>query len=907
VSSLSSTKRFGPVWTKTPLILLRYPGLAAGLALGALLLAIAVAAYPLFISASASTLVEAELGKPLVTRYGAGMTYRNSEIPFDQPAPVGMGPGLRHELIGDAFDETAGESPYLGPTISSIVGPTVSISPVGHPERIRSARLFAGTGAIRHVRVLGGRQGPGVWLPDLVADALRVGPGDRIELAHQTGSVDLAIDGVYDALYSQPLSGYWVQWIDDVYPPCPDCSPPPQFAILGHGQLIDISRQLDVTEASFAWQAPLDAATELTLSGARDLSRFVERFRALISDEGTATGRLFDCCYLFHTGFRHESRVVSRINQVVSRVEERMTVIEGPGRLLETAGVVVALAVIAAAGAFGMAARRTEARLLFARGTGRVAVAATASLESILPCVVGAAVGLGLAFLLARAAGSDAQLESEARNAAFGASALAMLGSTLAVGLVSAASFGGTVEHHRSRWQPLWRMPWELALLAFAFYAYRRLPAGGGFVSTSDLRPDVFILLFPLSLIGGFALLGARLFRDVFRGLRDRTGTSGPTPYLVVHRLAGAGDITVLLLAAAVLTLGTFVQGRTLVRSLETTVDAKAKVFVGSDVHGWVHPEAQIPDDFPLPATKVTRQSEAGTLDPGGGSFDLLAVDPETLPEGAYWLDRFSDVSLQEIARRLGEPPEDQRIPVAVAGGGGRIDSMELQQRLLPVRVVARTTAFPGMLSKRPLVVADAEFIRGEFDRTGNPLDNGNAATELWVRGDRRSAVRALSSLDPPPYQTITAAEVRDVPYISAVIGTFTVLNALGLAAGALVIAATLMYLQARERAQIVAFGLSLRMGSSPPAHRWWLAIEMATMLVWSYLLAVVLALAAVFLMAGFLDPLPAIPPAPLVDVPVALIAAALGVLIVVSWAGAWYMTRRAAATRLGEVMRVAE
>jgi len=39
-----------PLWSKAPLVLLRYPGLFVSIAVGALLLALAASAYPLFIS-----------------------------------------------------------------------------------------------------------------------------------------------------------------------------------------------------------------------------------------------------------------------------------------------------------------------------------------------------------------------------------------------------------------------------------------------------------------------------------------------------------------------------------------------------------------------------------------------------------------------------------------------------------------------------------------------------------------------------------------------------------------------------------------------------------------------------------------------------------------------------------------
>jgi hypothetical protein len=61
-----------PLWSKAPLLLLRFPGLFVSIAVGALLLALAASAYPLFISASASELVKARIDDPSYTRWPSG-------------------------------------------------------------------------------------------------------------------------------------------------------------------------------------------------------------------------------------------------------------------------------------------------------------------------------------------------------------------------------------------------------------------------------------------------------------------------------------------------------------------------------------------------------------------------------------------------------------------------------------------------------------------------------------------------------------------------------------------------------------------------------------------------------------------------------------------------------------------
>src|SRR6185436_18654181 len=83
--------RGNPVWRKAPVSLLRHPTLFAALALGAFLVVISTAAYPLFLSASGSALVNSEIDNPTVTRFGGGITYTVTNVRLAEPSPDGEG------------------------------------------------------------------------------------------------------------------------------------------------------------------------------------------------------------------------------------------------------------------------------------------------------------------------------------------------------------------------------------------------------------------------------------------------------------------------------------------------------------------------------------------------------------------------------------------------------------------------------------------------------------------------------------------------------------------------------------------------------------------------------------------------------------------------------------------------
>lgn len=754
--------------------------------------------------------------------------------------------------------------------------------------------------------------GQGVWLSDLTASDLGVKPGDWISLSFEgMRPVRVIVAAIYRALFVEPRTAFWHPWDADIYQLCQDCDPPPPFVLLSPDEFSRLSTRAGSPTETVSWQAPIVRGRPLTLDDALALERFTNRFRAEIGDPTNALSRTFPCCHAPLFAGQVTTSLSSSIANVIADAEKKSAALEPPGRLLQIAGIIVALAVLAAAGAFVAAARNVEQQLLYSQGTGLSVVTAKACLEAVIPAGLGGAVGLGLAFLLVRTVSVTAPIGASASRQALIGAALAILVSVALLGTVSAVVFLRSSEHHRERFATFARAPWELVLVALALYAFHRLRTSGAFVqdaSPNVRSPSTYLLLFPVLSIAGLAMIGVRFVGAGLRVLRERSGRLASWLYLAIHRLAGGSRMTLLLVSASALCLGIFVQTQTIVRSLETTVEAKAKVFVGSDVQGQMLYETPLPERFTLPITRITRVPQPGTLSPGGEDFDLLAVDPSTLASAAYWYPSFSDVSIQQMARRLAEHAGD-RIPIVVAGAGTVTPSaLDFDGQDIPVEIVARARAFPGMTSLRPLVVVEADTLVEAFAGLPNPLASSpGASTEFWVKGDPDRASAALRALTYPPYSILTADQVKDIPEIAAAISSFLVLNGLGLSAALLVVLAMLMYLQARQRSQVVSYGLSLRMGMSHAAHRRSLTVELGTMLCSSYAIGLALGVGAALLILPLLEPLATIPPRPLYVLPLRLMGSAFVGVLAASWMGGWLTNRRAGAVRLGEVMRVAD
>ena len=749
----------------------------------------------------------------------------------------------------------------------------------------------------------------GALVPDLIADAVGVGPGDRIQL---NGTLTLQVGGVYRALYSQPRSGYWSPWSEQIYIQCPDCPAPPAFILVGPDEAVQLTRDLrdpEERDVDYGWVAPIDDPS-LDVDEARDVRAYAARMLEQLTDRKTRLGRLFECCGRAFGSFffgRRDTEFRSSMPLVLREVDRRTATVEGPLRLLLIAGLGVATAVVAAAAAFAVAGRRTEAAFLHAHGWGPVRFAAKASVEAFIPICLGTAAGFGAASWLIAPFGPTAQAAPSARTVSITWAVAAGAAGLVVLGVTSGVSFIRTFEVHSLKRRLAW-VPWEILAIVGALLVLRRLNAGGALVEDSRLdilRPSALLLAFPVLFVAGFATLGARILVEVLQRTASRASRGSPAPYLAVHRLTSLPSLTVLLVGAAALCLGIFVDSQTMVGSLRSTVDGKAGVFVGSDLQVLIDSNAPEQDDFPLPITRATRVKYAGSMTPGDVPFDMVGIDPDTIVGASYWDDEFSDEPLEDLVARL--PSETGPLPVILVQGQGEPTGMAVAQIEMPIEVVGRASAFPGVSSDDPVLVVDAASLERRLGAGGNPLDRPSARTEFWIAGPTEEALASVGELEAFPLGTLTADDVKDVPFIAASIDTFSMLNILGLAAGVLVIGVLVVYLQARQRARTVSNVLSMRMGMRDGQARAALVLELAALLLAAFILGAMTGMIAGRLIAPLLDPLQTIPPPPLFEPPIAAALWTLGGLAVVSLVGGWLVHRRAAAVDLGEVLRVAE
>ena len=248
-------------------------------------------------------------------------------------------------------------------------------------------------------------------------------------------------------------------------------------------------------------------------------------------------------------------------------------------------------------------------------------------------------------------------------------------------------------------------------------------------------------------------------------------------------------------------------------------------------------------------------------------------------------------------------------MPVIVANGGGlEPASLTIGQQDIPVAVVGTADTFPGTSSdRRPLVVMDGSALARAFHGLPDPLATPRAATEIWVRGPADRVVHTLDALEVRPQLLLTAEAVQDIPFIEAAVQTFLVLQVLGLSAVALLVVVAVVYLSAKQRGRAVATSLSDRMGMRRATMRTASIVELGVLLGVSLFVGAMAGVVSVKLIVPSLDPLPSIPPGPLIVLPVTSLAITAACFALAALVGGTVTDRGARRDSTAEVMRVAE
>ncbi|HST67542.1 MAG TPA: FtsX-like permease family protein, partial [Mycobacteriales bacterium] len=558
------------------------------------------------------------------------------------------------------------------------------------------------------------------------------------------------------------------------------------------------------------------------------------------------------------------------------------------------AGVLVAVLLVGAAASFWVDQRRAELRLLGARGIGPPALAGKAVLELGLPALAGAAAGWGAAVGLVRLAG-PANLEPGAPGHAL----LAVL-PALAAGLLALAAVAAGRTAERSRHRRLPPVPWELALLALAAWAYLALRERGAVVTDNRavVRVDPRLVTFGLLGTAGAVLLLARLLTALLPALRRRTATV-PTPlHLAVRRLAGLRTATAALLVATAVPVAILGYAGAITRSTDASVLAKARTYAGTE-HAVVLNAAPA-QTLPVgdTGTQVSVIRDVRTV--AGDQTEVLGIDPAAFLRYAYTDRTVFGADLPGLVRRLAAPG----LPALAIGCpecGSQV-GMTLGRSRRTATVVGTADLFPGIRVRDAALLVVPRTALQDIDPYANRVE------EIWTTDELLpAAIDAVTRAGRPPMREVSPAQFLGSTQLLPVTWTFGYLQALAGLIGLIGMAGLFLFLSARQRSTLVSYVLLRRLGLSRRGHLGSLTGELAGTLAVGWLLGAGCAVGFAAAVRGLLDVNPLYPPGAVLVLPVGPLAIGIAVLLAVALLGALGTQRVADAAEPATLLRGAD
>ena len=860
-------------WRRAPVLLWHRPGLLATVAGAAAVVAASLASVPLFTSSVGSASMALQVEERCPRDLGATRRLFMAESDIRTPSP-------------DPFAPVADR---LGPSNWWAQVESVPLTADG-ADPLEVALLVRG-GALDHVDVVEHRPGPGVWLSDRAVEETGLHAGDLA----MVGATRVAVAGVYRDLSGPTLDDFWCSTsrLLLLRAEGADLVLPPPMVLVDRDTLASVLHDLDLPRAAGAWEAPLrpgltlDEADELL--GALTCRDGVELLRWCAGGQqprvpGSPTGQFRDR----PVEALDEAEFAGRYLQTslpfaIERTRAIQTAVGGGIWAIAALATLAGLGLVGAAAALWSDRRRREVTLFGVRGVSPAGIGAKAVLELVAPLVAGAAGGVAVAYAVVAWLGPSPEIEPAAVRDAAVVGAGAMAAAAVVIwGVVAARARGDHGPRHRHAWVA--RLPWELLLGWVTLLSYRRLgewgvPVGRG-AQVSEV--DLWGLLFPVLFLITAVAVAARILALAVRPLRAASHRWPTALYLGVRRVARYRVAALGLVAGAALAAGVLGYAATMNRSLDTTLQAKGRVFVGSDVAVRLPEGAGLPDAVTAPSTVVHAYRHAWVQRERRAGVTILGIDPATFERAAFWDDTFGDVPLRTVLDRLDADLDGDAVPALVIGGdlGRSVDVVVdgSRTRHLTIEPIDGAHTFPGMKRREPTIYISSAALER--------LDIDGYRTEAWIRGDHDAIHADLDAAGLGFQEVRTRSGIADRAAFRTVAWTFGFLQSIGLSAGLLVAGGLAVYLDARSRQRLLGYALMRRMGLRRAQHRLALAVELAASVLVGALVGLGIAAAAAALAYRRIDPVPHYEPDPLLRLAVpaiVVLALATAVLTIVA------------------------
>ena len=878
------------LWRKAPLLLLRFPQLFGAVAITAAIMATTAVAGPAFLRSTENASVRK--GVEVAGRWTAGLQIGiGTQVADPAPSHIDEVMALRDQAV-TALNERLGHLEHVGRASATMGGSEIDGS---GPDGTTRVRLVDKAGAEANVTVLerSDHARPGVWIADTTAEQLGVGIGDEIVLRGASEEALAPVAAIYRYLPNDIPRPFWAPLSAFIYRSAGAFVDPPTFILAND----DIFPRL-VTELEEAPTVRLDIPLQVKGASAADLTEIAREFQevsdALADPNQPLAQAILEDPHLF--GTRIDTSLPGIMNTAQQRVETVTPVVD----LLSGAARVLAISVMAAAGFYLVKRRRIEVVLLAARGVGPWQQAIRYGVEGLLAVAAGAVIGSAGGYVLVKMLGPAADLPASVLQQAWPQVVL-----TVAVGhifLIVAAAVAVSREERNiaDPARPLSAdrlIPIAGIAAAGAGVALWRLRERVSAESDEQLR-DPLLTILPVLLILAGGIAGSALARIFLPKFGSWLRTRSPSIYLAIRRLTGASVMTLVLIVAVAWALGIAVYGATMSASVSRSADAKAKLFIGSDYAGVTPPSYDLPANLPVPATKVTQIVRVSTSD--GRQASLLVIDPGTFADGAFWQDDFADEPLEDLVSELAGA--DGGSTAAIVSGADETLDIGNSEGDAGLDVVAVTRNFPGQRPDRPLIVVTEEGYDRLQEVAGGAL--GVPTHAVWAKGEPNAVERSLREAGVTIYSSVDATTVLDTPGLQSLLWVLGLLGAMGAAAAAISIVGLLLYLQARQRAALVAGALTRRMGLGRRAELTSWGAEVGGALLLALVIALATGLPVAEVMRTSMDPRPGLAPSPMLVIPGATISILTVALIGIAVVSALRLRRTIDTADVAEVMR---
>ncbi len=847
--------RMRVLWVKAPLLLLRYPPLFAALFALAGLAALSAASAPMFRRGVESGSLQAQLRD--LSPLAAGLEVR-------VPAAGVEGDRRRRAAVSRVARDVGGVGT---PVVTSMIPVQAGGRVAPGLELIAMAR----SGALDHVRhVTAGRPG-GVWVADSTAKALRLRPGRTLVLTEhifngRAPSIAVRVAGVYRTLEADCCGPYWSNWVQDIRSPDPDSPLPPAFVLMPESTLLRVARRLHpIVENRFE----IPARTTLTVDDAKQLQARLVALERQITSPGSRVGRKLGC-----GAGAPACSTSSSLSSALAIATADVAAVSPTIWLLAACGLVVSLGLAVTAGLFLVRRRSDEVNVLFVRGEAAGAFATRVALESVLPATIGAAVGVVASLSLLKLLAPPGAVDS---GVVWTGIAYGVAGASLAI---AAAAAGAAVAfprpgRRRSPSRITLRLPWELLAVAATVLLLALLLSGRGLArdSTGATHPRLTVFLLPMVAVTGAAGLATRGGTRLLRGLHT---TSPVWLLLALRRLASGRAALVAVVVAVAAAFGMFAYASTLSASLMRSTAEKAYISTGGDVQGIVDPSAGGTRSFPFPVALAQVDQSNVSFD-SGAPVDLVSADPAALVRTLRWGNGWPDdprALLPRLAMR-----SDRLLAIAsrdAPDGTAIID----QGVRIPITIVGRA-AIPAARAGRPALLVSSKALRDVAVRNHILYPAPGVSGLVWAKGVPAVVERALRASNLHPFYLTTPEEITKSASVAAAKRSYRYVRVVGIALSLLALVALLLYLQARQRSQLISSAFARRMGLRSRADTWAVAFEAAIVMLFAGLLGGGVAALVAQAVVRHVDSLPQYAPGPVSVVPWTVLVVGLAIAVV--------------------------